>query len=176
MGEKIRIICEDCGKQLACPATAAGKKIRCPKCETTIRVPKEQATVKTKSRPKTAAKKRAKPVSPEEDYDDPYRDTVPRKSSGKPPRAKNQKSSGRKNTKKPSAKNVHWSKRTMIGFGIMGAAVASNAVQLAVMGPPNMKTAQGQGQAFGQGLVTVGGIIFGLVIVVRGLMANRSKK
>lgn len=56
----------------------------------------------------------------------------------------------------------------------MGASIASNAVQLAIMGPPNMRTAEGKGQAFGQGLVTVGGLIFGLVIVVRGFLANKS--
>jgi len=39
MGDRIRVQCEECGKKLAAPASATGKKIKCPGCESLIRVP-----------------------------------------------------------------------------------------------------------------------------------------
>lgn len=162
MADKIRVTCAECGKKLACPSSAAGKKVRCPQCNTSILV---QGGRGRKS-PGSVRSKRE---------DDPYQATVPSESGGMPPRAKKGKSASKKSGKSKSA-DLHWSKKSIVGFGIMGASVFSSVVQLAIMGAPNMKTAQGQGQAFGQGLVTVGGLIFGLVIVVRGFLATRPKK
>jgi hypothetical protein len=42
MAEKTRLKCIACAATLAIPATAAGKKIRCPKCQSVISVPKRQ--------------------------------------------------------------------------------------------------------------------------------------
>lgn len=162
MADKIRVTCSECGKKLACPSSAAGKKVRCPQCNASI-------LIRAGNIQKTPGAARSKPE------DDPYQPTVPSKTSGMPRRVKKGRNASKKRGKSKSI-DVHWSKKPIVGFGIMGASVASNAVQLAIMGAPNMKTAEGQGQAFGQGLVTVGGLIFGLVIVVRGFLANRTNK
>lgn len=39
MSDKIVIPCSECGRDLSVPATAAGKKVRCPKCKTIVSVP-----------------------------------------------------------------------------------------------------------------------------------------
>lgn len=166
MSDKIRVSCGECGGKLAVPATAAGKKVRCPKCQATIQVPTAGGQ----------KKKRPAPAVVEEDYDDPYESTVPGADAGPPPRTKKKSATSRRKAGKSKSGERHWSRKAIVGFGIMGASVASNAVQLAIMGPPNMKTAQGQGQAAGQGVVTICGLIFGLVIVVRSFLATRAEK
>jgi hypothetical protein len=39
MTDKIVIPCAECGSNLAVPATAAGKRVRCPKCKTEVAIP-----------------------------------------------------------------------------------------------------------------------------------------
>lgn len=39
MADPILVTCGDCGKQIKAPPTAAGKKIRCPKCKAILAVP-----------------------------------------------------------------------------------------------------------------------------------------
>ena len=39
MSDKIVIPCAECGSNLAVPATAAGKRVRCPKCKTEVAIP-----------------------------------------------------------------------------------------------------------------------------------------
>ncbi|MCP4856733.1 MAG: hypothetical protein GY903_19805 [Fuerstiella sp.] len=185
MSERFRIVCSECDKKLVCPASAAGKKVRCSSCGATIRVPDADgagtppgdASEKKRRRSSPTAKpsKRRRPADPDFD-DDPYQNTVPDSPTGMPPRAGKGRTSARKKTNKSTAGDRHWSKKMQVGFGIMGVAIVSNVIQTAMMGRPNMTTAEGRGQAVGQGLVTVGGLIFGLVIAIRGFQANRAEK
>lgn len=39
MSDKIVIPCAECGSNMAVPSTAAGKKVRCPKCKTVVAIP-----------------------------------------------------------------------------------------------------------------------------------------
>ncbi len=39
MSDKIVIPCSECGSNMAVPGTAAGKKVRCPKCKTVVAIP-----------------------------------------------------------------------------------------------------------------------------------------
>lgn len=184
MNEKIRAVCGECDKKLACPPAAAGRKVRCPGCGAAIQVPTVDAAVARpgnpspkKRRPKSSANnpgKRRKSAAPD-NFDDPYQSTVPGSSAGLPPRAKKRKSASRRMSGTSNSGDRHWTRKISVGFGIMGASLASNAVQMAVMGRPDVSTAEGKGRAFGQGLVTVAGLIFGLVVVVRGFLANRTR-
>jgi len=42
--DKVITLCTSCGAKLAVPATAAGKKIRCPKCQTIVAITAEMVT------------------------------------------------------------------------------------------------------------------------------------
>jgi len=183
MSEKIRVVCSECDRKLACPVSAAGKKVRCTSCGAAIRVPSADganappSAPPKKRRPASSGKPQQRQRRAQPDFDDdPYQSTVPGSPTGLPPRARKGKNSARKKSVQSDQGDRPWTKKIHVGFGIMGAAVVSNVAQLAIMGPPNTSTAEGKGQAFGQGLVTVGGLIFGLVIVIRGFMANRSGK
>jgi len=63
-----------------------------------------------------------------------------------------------------------------VGAGIIVASLCSSAVQIAINGPPNTRTAAGKGQALGQGLVTVIGVMFGIVVLLTAFKARRSEK
>lgn len=39
MSDKIVIPCSECGSNMSVPSTAAGKKVRCPKCKTVVDIP-----------------------------------------------------------------------------------------------------------------------------------------
>lgn len=39
MNDRIRVHCGDCDTRLAVPGSAAGKKVRCPKCKGVVAVP-----------------------------------------------------------------------------------------------------------------------------------------
>ncbi|WP_145944278.1 hypothetical protein [Fuerstiella marisgermanici] len=178
MNEKIRVVCGECDKKLACPASAAGRKVKCPSCGTTIRVPGADRggetsgtpTRKKRRAPETGAGRRRRPSAA--GNDNPYQSPAPGSADDMPPRSKK---GAKRSKKKPASGDLHWSRKMIVGAGIMGASLASNAVQLAIQGPPNMRTAEGKGQALGQAFVTIGGLIFGLVIVVRSFRANRGK-
>ena len=180
MSDKIRVVCNECDKKLACPASAAGRKVKCPSCGTAIRVPDadhssgssvKSVPKKRRSTGQGAGRKRRRAAA---DSDDPYQSTVPGASAGLPPRSKQGAKNRQTKPTKAKAGDEHWSRRMIVGVGIMGASIASNAFQLAIQGPPNMRTAEGKGQAFGQAFVTIGGLIFGLVIVIRSWKARRS--
>ncbi len=167
MNEKIRVVCGECDKKLACPAGAAGKRVRCPACGAAIRVPGAAGSPEGGE-----GRKRRKRVQ----ADDPYQTSVPGPPGDLPPRVKKKKASNSNKSGKAKSSDRHWSRRMDVGFGIMGASIVSNAVQIGIQGAPNMNTAAGKGQAFGQALVTIGGLIFGLILVVRGFRAKQADK
>ena len=180
MNDKIRVVCNECEKKLGCPASAAGRKAKCPACGTAIRVPDADRSGGSSAKPtpkkrgsagQGATQKRRRAAA---DSDDPYQSTVPGKAAGLPPRSKKAAKNRHAKSAKSKGGDQHWSRRMIVGIGIMGASIASNAFQLAIQGPPNMRTAEGKGQAFGQAFVTIGGLIFGLVIVIRSWKARRS--
>ncbi len=75
MPEKIQVSCEGCNSRLAVPETAAGKKLRCPKCQTVIDVPAPTLTptappAPTAPAPKPLKKKRPEPENYDSDIDD----------------------------------------------------------------------------------------------------------
>ncbi|MEJ7593771.1 MAG: hypothetical protein WKF77_19710 [Planctomycetaceae bacterium] len=55
MSDKMVIPCSECGSNLAVPSTAAGKRVRCPKCKTEVAIPGGTATVRREPRQSAAA-------------------------------------------------------------------------------------------------------------------------
>lgn len=166
MSERIKVACGECDKKFTCPPAAAGRKVKCPSCSAVIRVGDVNSISDDVAKP--ARKKRRTPSKNE----------APKQSAGAgtaamPPRKqKGAKASREKST----GADRHWSKRAIVGVGVMVAAVVSNVAQVAIQGAPNLKTAEGKGQAFGQGFITVVGLVIGLVIVFRSFKAGRDQK
>ena len=65
---KLRVTCPDCDATLALDASAAGKKVRCPKCETIFPVPAPAAAAPADDEParprRTGPRRRFKPKKP----------------------------------------------------------------------------------------------------------------
>lgn len=57
----IEFICKGCNKLVRTPATAAGKKGKCPHCDAVVRIPRQSTAPRTDS----SAKPEAKPSAPE---------------------------------------------------------------------------------------------------------------
>ncbi|MBL8817060.1 MAG: hypothetical protein JNL58_13615 [Planctomyces sp.] len=68
--------CEGCNSRLAVPETAAGKKLRCPKCQTVIDVPAPTAQAPKPSNPKPPNPKPLKKKPEPENYDSDFDDEV----------------------------------------------------------------------------------------------------
>ena len=54
MSDKIVIPCSECGSNMAVPGTAAGKKVRCPKCKTVVAIPGGSSYASDDASPDTA--------------------------------------------------------------------------------------------------------------------------
>ncbi len=66
--DKVIAVCPSCKAKLAVPATAVGKKIRCPKCQTVVAITEEMVSVKPPTPPdrNSAAPAAATPATPAE--------------------------------------------------------------------------------------------------------------
>lgn len=191
MSDKIRVVCGKCQKAILCPPSAAGRKLRCPGCETAIRVPDAasatptgQAPAPKKARspgPDGERKRSTRPAGKKKDeFGDSLFDDLtnadyegePADSDGLPPRAsKNRRSDSRGTASgvdgtKPGAKSLK------LGSVIFFSSIVATTLLMNLM-PPNMSTAEGKGRAFGQGLAGVMGLIAGIFLMVRGFLANR---
>lgn len=182
MSEKIQVVCGKCDKKLACPTSAAGRKLKCPSCGSAIRVGRAKPENKnstelarSKRRPdkRGIGDKRRRMASNGQDS---YQSTAPDSAANMLPTAKTGTKANQKKSSKSKRSDIHWSRKAIVGVGIMGASIVSSVVQLAIQGQPNMRTAEGKGQAFGQAFVTICGLIFGLVIVIRSFKARRDDR
>ena len=184
MSEKIRVACAGCEKKFACPAAAAGKKMKCPVCGTVIQVPNTCGLATPPAKPKTrrpssrTSRKDVRESSYSKDdsdypgeaeYDTP--ETLPPRSGA---RKISEKNTSRK--KQASRSTPHWSKNMKVGIGVIVASMCSTAVQTTINGPPNTRTAAGKGQAVGQLVVLLLGVVFGIVVLVRAIKAGSGNK
>lgn len=64
MSTKIRFSCDSCGRALGVDAEKAGKKIRCPDCQTVATVPSESAPAARKSEGSSSAGPAKRPAAP----------------------------------------------------------------------------------------------------------------
>ncbi|MEP3479794.1 MAG: hypothetical protein ABJZ55_11150 [Fuerstiella sp.] len=173
MSERIRVACHECDKKFTCPSQPAGRKVKCPACGAVIRVGAVNLgsdKVGSNQVGQPARKKRRTPSKA----------AAPNQSvggnAGLPPRQRKKAKVSQGKSSAASDDGRHWSKKMIVGVGIMVAAVVSNVAQVAIQGAPNLQTAEGKGQAFGQGFVTVVGLLFGLTIVIRSIKAGHDKK
>ena len=111
MSDKIHVTFKECSKTLAVPASAAGKKIRCPACKGVVTVPGTKASRPASPapkpppapRPKRKRPKRQPPPEPAYDdfsdlgddpyADDPYSNSGAYGGGGLPPKRKKKKKS-----------------------------------------------------------------------------------
>ena len=111
---------------------------------------------------KIPARARARPAAATDaaDTDDPY---------SAPPRR-------RQKQRRPQALRPHWSRNPLVGVGVILITLISSGLQTVVQGTPNLRTAEGKGQLAGQLFVLVVGVVAGIVIVIRSLLARSDRR
>lgn len=197
MSEKIRVICQECDKRLACPPAAAGKNIKCPGCGAAIKVPAgeqpaspqgqqparrkrpggQSGPQRTKRSSKSARRPAADGGFGLDDFgDDPYQSTVPAGAGSLPPRksSKAKKSSGRRSAGTSGDDEKPGAMKMKLGSSIFMSSILVSVGRMAIFGPIKARTAAERGQALGFGLVVLMGIVAGVVMMIMGIRANRT--
>lgn len=170
MSDKIRVSCNACEKRLAVPAAAAGRKIRCPGCGDSLRVP----TRNPSSGNSKTSRRRQKPR--EDAFEDYGGDPYAAPPAQLPGRTKSKKRGSKKNSRANSGDTEPGSKKIRLGASIFFGAVVVSAGRLAFFGHKTPVTAEEKGAAFGAAFAVLIGIVTGVTMMVLGMLANRKTK